>query len=46
MSNSRVEVGLSSLVGEILPALPPGKEQNADQKHEEALQLAKTILHE
>ena len=43
---SRIDVGLSSLVSALLPALPEDEEHLADERHEEALQLAKSILAE
>ena len=45
-ANERVEVGLSSLIRDLLPPLETDSEQIAEQKHGEALELAKDILNE
>lgn len=43
---SKVDAGLNSLVSALLPALPEEEEHLVDQRHDEALRLAKDILDE
>ena len=43
---ARVNDALSSLVSALIPALPEENEASADQRHADALDLAKGILSE
>ena len=45
-ANARIEVGLSSLVREFLPPLPTDEKHLVEEKHQEALEIAKAILDE